>query len=85
MTLVKKNWAHSKNFKGLVELVVECGGREVSSHLITASRNATHLSPECISKLIKVMADYNKTPFQNGLKTGGKFTFYSHELNDNFN
>ena len=45
--------AHSRNFKDLVELDAECGGREVSSHLITASRNATHLSPEYISKVIK--------------------------------
>ena len=43
--MVTKNWAHTHNFKNEVELVVECGGREIQTHLLTAPKNATYLLP----------------------------------------
>ena len=30
--LIKKNWAHSHNFKSIVELVDACGGEEIKKH-----------------------------------------------------
>ena len=45
--MVKKNWARSHNFRDIVELVVDCGAKEISSHLFTAPKNGKYLSPLC--------------------------------------
>ena len=29
--MVRKNWAHTLNFNDVVELVAECGGREIQT------------------------------------------------------
>ena len=44
--LVKKNWAHSHNFKSIVELVAACSGEEIKKHLLYAPQNANFVSPE---------------------------------------
>ena len=68
---------HTHNFKDVVELVTESGGREIEAHLLTAPKNATYLSSQYI-KMIQVMADYVKKPLHNILKTCN-FSFYSDE------
>lgn len=55
--MVRKICAHNHNFKDVVELVAECPGREIQTHLLTAPENATYLSPQYISNMIQVMAD----------------------------
>ena len=76
--MVRKNLAHNHNMKDVVELVVKCRGREIQIHLLTAPENATYLSPQYISNMIQVMADYVKQPLRNILKTFN-FSFYSNE------
>ena len=44
--MVRKNWAHTHDFKDLNELMAECGGREVRVHLLTATKNATYILPQ---------------------------------------
>ena len=41
--MIKKKWAHSHNFKDIVELVADCGAKEISSHLLTAPKNAKYV------------------------------------------
>ena len=50
--MIKKNCAHSHNFKDTVELAADCGAKEISSHLLTALKNAKYLSPLYVSKYI---------------------------------
>ena len=52
--MIRKNWAYSHNFRNIAGLVADCGAKEISSHLLTASKNAKYLSPLYVSK-------YNKT------------------------
>ena len=40
--MIKKNWAHSHNFGDIVELVADCGAKEISSHLLTALKSTFH-------------------------------------------
>ena len=75
--MVRKICADNHNFKDVVELVAECPGREIQTHLLTAP-NATYLSPQYISSMIQVMSDYVKQPLHNILKTFN-FSFYSDE------
>ena len=82
MTMVCKNWAHTHNFTDVVNLVAECGGTEIKSHLLTAPKNATYLTPEYISKMIQIIADYVRIPLLSTLKTCNGFTFYSDEMSD---
>ena len=79
--MIRKNWAYTHSFKDVVELVAECGGKEIQTHLLTAPKNATYLSPEYVSKMIEVMADYVKQPLHSALKTGN-YTFFSDETTD---
>ena len=37
--MIRKNWAHSHNFRDIVELVADCGAKERSSHLLTAPKS----------------------------------------------
>ena len=82
MTMVCKNWAHTHNFTNVVNLVAECGGTEIKSHLLTALKNATYLSPEFISKMIQIIADYVRIPLLSTLKTCNGFEFYSEETSN---
>ena len=36
--LIKHNWAHIHNFENLVQLVLECGGKEIQTHLLTSPK-----------------------------------------------
>ena len=58
--MIRKNWAHIHNFRDIIELVVDCGAKEISSHLLTAPKNAKYLSPLYASKYIetKYMSNY---------------------------
>ena len=44
--MVRKNWAHTHNFKEVVELLKQCGDREIETHLLLAPKNATKLPPQ---------------------------------------
>ena len=51
----------------------------IQTHLLTATKNATYLSPQYIPKMIQVMeGDYVKQPLHNMLKTCN-FLFYTDE------
>ena len=39
--MVKTIWAHTPNFKDVVELVEECGGSEIQTRLLIATKNVT--------------------------------------------
>ena len=60
--MIRKNWVHSHNFRDVVELVADCGAKEISSHLLTAMKNAKYLSPLHVSKYIETMSNYMKQP-----------------------
>ena len=38
--LVKQNWANTNNFKNLVDLIRECGRKELQTHLLTVFKNS---------------------------------------------
>ena len=75
--LIKKNWAHSHNFKSIVELVAASGGEEIKKNLLHTPQNANYMSPEYISKYIQIMDDYIKLPLFASLRTSGPFTLLS--------
>ena len=56
--LISKNWAHTHNFQTLAELVSECGGKELQTHLLTFSKNASYMSQGYLQKYIKIMDYY---------------------------
>ena len=58
--MIKKNWEHSHNFRDVVELVADCGAKEISSHLPTAPKNPKYLSPLYVSKYTEIMSNYMK-------------------------
>ena len=37
LLMIRKNWAHNHNIRETVELVADCGAREISSHLLTST------------------------------------------------
>ena len=43
--MIRKNWAHSHNFRDIIELADDCGAKEISLHLLIAPKNAKYLSP----------------------------------------
>ena len=80
--LIKKNWAHSHNFKSIVELVAGCGG-EIKKHFLHAPQNAIYKSPEYISKYIQVIIDdHIKLPLLTSLRSSGPFKFFNDETSD---
>ena len=42
--------AHTSNFKNVVELIADCGGDEVKTHLLNAPGNGMYSLPLYISK-----------------------------------
>ena len=80
--LIKKNWAHSHNFKSIVELVAACDGEKIKKHLLHAPQNANYISPEYISNYIQIMNDHIKLPLLASLRTFGPFTFFNDETSD---
>ena len=43
--MIRKNWAHSHNFRDIIELADDCSAKEISLHLLIAPKNAKYLSP----------------------------------------
>ena len=79
--MIRKNWAHSHNFRDIVELVTDCGANEISSHLLTALENAKYLSPLYISKYIETMSNYMKQPLLENVRSN-LYSFYTDETSD---
>ena len=79
--MIIKNWAYTHNFHDVVDLIGQCGSKEISSHLIMAPKNVTYMSPEYISKYVTIMAEFVKKPLHSTMKNN-KFTFYSDETQD---
>ena len=71
--MIRKNWAQSHNFRDLVEFVADCGAKEISSHLLTATKNSKHLSPLCVSKYIETMSNYMKQPLLKNMRGNSYF------------
>ena len=80
--LIKKNWAHSHNFKSIVELVAACDGEKIKKHPLHAPQNANYISPEYISNYIQIMNDHIKLPLLASLRTFGPFTLLNDETSD---
>ena len=83
--LIKHNWADTHNFKNLVQLVSECGGKEVQMHLLTCPKNATYHSPTYVAKYISVMNGYIKAPLLKSLINGQFYTLYNDKTQDIYN
>ena len=79
--MIKKNWAHTHNFQDIVELVAECGGKEVQTHLLSAPKNATYMSAQYIAKYIDVINQYLEVPLLTSLRQN-KFAMYNDETRD---
>ena len=79
-SMIIKNWAYTHNFHDVVDLISQCGSKEISSHLIMAPKNVTYMSPKYISKYVTIMAEFVKKPLHSTMKN--EFTFYSDETQD---
>ena len=79
--MIRKNWAHSHNFRNIVELVADCGAKEISSHLLTAPKSAKYLSPLYVSKYIETMSNYMKQPLLENMRSN-LYSFYRDETSD---
>ena len=79
--MIRKNWAHSHNFRDIVELVADCGAKEISSHLLTAPKNAKYLSPLYVSKYIETMSNYMKQPLLENMRSN-LYSFYTDKTSD---
>ena len=55
--MIRKNWAHSHNFRDIVELVADCCAKETFSHLLTAPKNAKYLLPMYVSKSTETISN----------------------------
>ena len=79
--MIRKNWAHSHNFRDIVELVADCGAKEMSSHLLTALKNAKYLSPLYVSKYTGTISNYIKQPLLENMHSN-LYSFYTDEISD---
>ena len=79
--LIKKNWVHTNNFKDIFELIADCGGKEVRTHLLNAPKNANYMSPQYIAKYIDIMNRYLEVPILTSLHQT-KFAMYNDETPD---
>ena len=73
--------AHSHNFRDIKELVADCGTKEISSHLLTAPKNAKLLSPLYVSKSIETMSNYMKQQLLENMGSN-LYSFYLNETSD---
>ena len=73
--------AHSHNFRDIKELVADCGTKEISSHLLTALKNAKLLSPLYVSKYIETMSNYMKQQLLENMGSN-LYSFYTNETSD---
>ena len=74
--MIRKNWPYSHNFRDIVELVADCGAKEISSHLRTAPKNAKYLSPLYTSKYNETMSNYVKEPSLENMRSNS-YSFYT--------
>ena len=79
--MIRKNWAHSRNFRNIVELVADCGAKERSLHLLTAQKNAKFFSPLHVSKYIETMSNYMKQPLLENMHSN-LYSFYMDETSE---
>ena len=79
--MIRKNWAHSRNFRNIVELVADCGAKERSLHLLTARKNAKFFSPLHVSKYIETMSNYMKQPLLENMHSN-LYSFYMDETSE---
>ena len=79
--LISKNWAQTRNFLTLAELVRECCGKELQTLLLTSPKNSSYMSQDYLQKYIQIMDNYLKIPLIESLKTG-RFAFFSRETED---
>ena len=80
-SMIIKNWAYTHNFHDVVDPIGQCGGKEISPHLIIAPKNTTYISPEYINKYVTIMAEFVKKRLHSTMKNN-EFTFYSDETQD---
>ena len=80
-SMIIKNWAYTHNFHDVVDLISQCGRKEILSHLIVAPKNATYMSHKYISKYVTIMAEFVKKPLHSIMKNN-EFTFHSDETQD---
>ena len=62
-------------------LVADCSPKEISSYLLTVSKNAKYLSPLSVSKYIETMSNYMKQPLLENTRSN-LYSFYTDETND---
>ena len=79
--MIRKNWAHIVNFRDIVGLVADCGAKEISSHFLTAPKNAKYLSPLYVSKYNETMSNYIKRPLLENMRSN-LYSFYWDETSD---
>ena len=73
--------ARTHNFRDIKELVADCGTKEISSHLLTALKNAKYLSPLYVSKYIETMSNYMKQLLLENMGSN-LYSFYTNETSD---
>ena len=79
---IKHNWAHIHDFENLLQLVLECGAKEIQMHLLTSPKNATYLSPTYVEKYISIMNEYVEAPLLKSLINGRFYTFHNDKTQD---
>ena len=79
--IIRKNWAHNHNFRDIVELVADCGAKEICSRLLTALKNAKYLSLLYVSKYIKTMSNHMKQLLLENIQSN-LYSFYMDETSD---
>lgn len=73
-----KNWEYTHNFHDTVDIISQCGGKEITSHIIKSSTNAIYMPLEFISKYFNSMAKFVKKSLQATMKDK-QCTLYSNE------
>ena len=71
----------SNSFRDIVQLVADCGTKEISSHLLTALKNAKYLSSLYVLKYTETMSNYMKQPLLENMHSN-LYSFCTDETND---
>ena len=79
--MIKKNWAHTHNFVDVVELIADCEGKEVQTHLLNSPKKANYMSPQYIAKYIDIMNHFYEVPLLTSLRQN-KFAMYNDATRD---
>lgn len=78
---VIENWGYTQNSKDVIELISNCSGNELKSHLLSSPKNALLKSPVYVSKFIGLIDDYLKLPLLASLRDK-RFAFTTDETTD---